>query len=436
VNTTPQGKSPNDDLLVSWKDIAAYLKCSVRKAQRLEQRELPVKRIAGTKSVWASKAEIDRWLAFQAEKSKGLQTQFAGPALTLGHSGENTRTAGIANIRMFIGKRWWLLGIPLGFAIGAAMASAYGLTIVFFGMTGGLVMLAYQSLPDKAYMRAMVGLFIIAAMSYCASATNLPDVVDSVVNMTSLKPALAYPFVAGLRFIPAPLLIVIMLVVFDVRDDRGFAQYARLRRAYLVLGPLFFLLTPIAVLITSGGYRVWQAGLPIRWTLLAGESFVLGVNISLFVLGYRSMNAASRKRYRTFLSWYGIGYLVIALCAAILNRHWNEIDKYYLDILHPQAYRVQSPKPFDEFHNWLAQHAAEAGTDLLGLSNDQEFFEALQSRNFYKQKFDESLQGPRRAVIFGYKPDDNLRHRHQQMFLRIRFPASLAAALRFEPVKH
>ena len=67
----------NDDLLVGWKDIAAYLKCSVRKAQRLERRELPVNRIEGTKSVWASKSEIDRWLISRAERTKGLQTQFA-----------------------------------------------------------------------------------------------------------------------------------------------------------------------------------------------------------------------------------------------------------------------------------------------------------------------------------------------------------------------
>jgi len=62
VDTRQQGNSSNDDLLVSWKDIAAYLKCSVRKAQRLERRDLPVRRIAGTKSIWASKAQIDRWL--------------------------------------------------------------------------------------------------------------------------------------------------------------------------------------------------------------------------------------------------------------------------------------------------------------------------------------------------------------------------------------
>src|SRR5438093_9137403 len=70
VKTPPQNNRPNDDLLVSWKDIAGYLKCSVRKAQRLETRELPVNRISGTKSVWASKAEIDRWLSLQSEKTK------------------------------------------------------------------------------------------------------------------------------------------------------------------------------------------------------------------------------------------------------------------------------------------------------------------------------------------------------------------------------
>ena len=32
---------PNNDLLAGWKDIASYLKCSVRKAQPLECQELP-----------------------------------------------------------------------------------------------------------------------------------------------------------------------------------------------------------------------------------------------------------------------------------------------------------------------------------------------------------------------------------------------------------
>jgi hypothetical protein len=53
----------SNDLLANWKDIAAYLKCSVRKAQRLEEQGLRVNRM---KSVWARKSDIDRWLALAA----------------------------------------------------------------------------------------------------------------------------------------------------------------------------------------------------------------------------------------------------------------------------------------------------------------------------------------------------------------------------------
>jgi len=70
VDTISGCDKPTDDLLVGWKDIASYLKCSVRKAQRLERQELPINRIRGTKSVWASKSGIDRWLILQSEAGK------------------------------------------------------------------------------------------------------------------------------------------------------------------------------------------------------------------------------------------------------------------------------------------------------------------------------------------------------------------------------
>src|SRR5881296_3770623 len=82
VDTIPRCDNPADDLLVGWKDIASYLKCSVRKAQRLERQELPVNRITGTKSVWASKSQIDRWLRSQAERAKRSQTQFATSSIS------------------------------------------------------------------------------------------------------------------------------------------------------------------------------------------------------------------------------------------------------------------------------------------------------------------------------------------------------------------
>ena len=177
MDTRQQGNSSNDDLLVSWKDIAAYLKCSVRKAQRLERRDLPVRRIAGTKSIWASKAQIDRWLT--------------------------------------------------------------------------------------------------------------------------------------------------------------------------------------------------------------------------------------------------------------VNRHWNEINKYYLDVRYPQAYRVQNNNVANDFRRWLKDHTAEAGTDLVAFFNDPEFLEVLQTQQFYKPDFDDAF---REAVILGYKSERDSQRKERPTFVRIRFPASLATALRFQPV--
>ncbi len=429
-----RGDNPKDDLLVSWKDIAAYLKCSVRKAQRLERRELPVNRIPGTKSVWALKPEIDRWLRLQAESAKRLPGQCAGAGAPQVTIASLSFPGGLRRLSFFSGRLWvlgMLAGIWLGLTMVAATASAYGLTIVFFVVTVVFLTLMCPRLPDTSYTRGVVGLFMIAGMAYGASATNLPDVIDSVINMRTLQPALAYPFVTGVRFIPIPALISVFLVVLGFRHDMGFARNPRLRWAYLLLGVLFLLVTAIAGLGTSGAHRIWQAGLSIRWTLLAGESFVMGLNFALFVMGYRFYNTTSIKNYHQLLSWCGIGYLLIALTAAIVDSHWNEIDKYYLDTRRPPAYRVQNTNAANDLRDWLRHHTAEAGPDLMSLSNDPEFLRALQTQEFYKQNFDDAVQVSSKAVIFGYKSARNSPDK-RPVFVRIRFPAGLAAALRFE----
>jgi hypothetical protein len=192
---------------------------------------------------------------------------------------------------------------------------------------------------------------------------------------------------------------------------------------------LLLLVVSIAGLSTSGVYRIWQAGLPIRGTLLAGESFVLGVNIALFVFGYRFFNRTSMKNYHQLVSWSGMAYLLIALTAAIVNRHWNEINKYYLDVTYPQAYRVQNNNVAEAFRRWLQDHTPEAGTDLVAFFNDPESLDVLQTQQFYKQDFDDAF---RAAVILGYKSERDSRRKERPTFVRIRFPASLAAALRFQ----
>jgi hypothetical protein len=396
-----------DDLLVSWKDIAAYLKCSVRKAQRLETRELPVNRISGTKSVWASKTDIDRWLSLQAENTKA---QLA-PRLA------------IIQRAMPPSAARWLIGIALILAaltLRAATASQYGLAIASFGVTSLVLMSAYSSLSDSAYARAFIGLFVVLGMAYGTSATTLPDLVGSVVNMSTIRPALFYPLAAGFRFIPIPILIAV-------------THIARLRhpRVYFCLGLGCLVLAASTGLMNSGALRIWQAVLPIRWTILAGESFVIAVNIALFVAGYRLLQAKESRGFQSLLPWYATGYLLIALTAAIIGRHWNEIDKYHLDVRYPDAYQVQETKARDVFHAWLSEHASEAGADLVALFDDSEFLMALQTRNFYKQEFDEFFQGEGKAVILGYRLEAES-PRRAAPFLRIRFPVSLAAALRFD----
>jgi hypothetical protein len=58
----PPGPS-SASCLNSWKEIAAYLKCSERTARRWEEEGLPVHRHAHKKKagIFAYKAEIDAW---------------------------------------------------------------------------------------------------------------------------------------------------------------------------------------------------------------------------------------------------------------------------------------------------------------------------------------------------------------------------------------
>jgi hypothetical protein len=433
VETRSPDNILNGDLLVSWKDIAAYLKCSVRKAQRLERLGLPVKRIPGTKSVWASGSEIDRWLKLQSEKpdettsDTGRPSSAAQPDVFDSASPSTRREYRHPLLRL---ARAGFLGVLLAATAAAAFTSAYGLAIVLFAVTLAFVAVNYRGRPESRVGRSLVGLFVIAGMAYGAGATTLPEITGTVINMMTLRPALVYPFVNGLRFIPIPVLISILLVVRAVGHNANVDPSPRLRKGYLFSGVLLLLVAAIAGLSSPGVHRIWQAGLPIRWTLLAGESFILAVNVGLFILGSRCWNAKSGKDCGQLLSWCGAGYLLIALTAAIVVRHWNDIDKYHLDIRRPHAYRVQNPNAEEALRQWLQRHPDEVGPDFLSLSADGEFLSSLRTQLFYKENFDEPFQVRKKAVIFGYRSSHDFRGKRP--FVLIRFPAGLAAALRFE----
>src|SRR6185436_18507652 len=123
----------------------------------------------------------------------------------------------------------------------------------------------------------------------------------------------------------------------------------------------------------------------------------------------------------------------IAMTAAINSRHRTEIAHSSLDILHPVAYRVGNVHAATDFRTWLESHQSEVGKDLAALSRDPEFLHALEGNRFYKQTFDEALQLPQRAVIFGFKDNTRSSLRPSQFHL-IRFPADLAALLHFQRV--
>src|SRR5436309_16010974 len=100
VDTISRCHNPADDLLVGWKDIASYLKCSVRKAQRLERQELPINRIRSTKSVWASKSGIDRWLILQSEAAKRTVQRPSGTRIV--PSGKNVTESRLVALALLL----------------------------------------------------------------------------------------------------------------------------------------------------------------------------------------------------------------------------------------------------------------------------------------------------------------------------------------------
>ena len=402
----------NDDLLVTWKDIAAYLKCSVRKAQRLEDQNLPVKRIPNTKAVWASKAEIDQWL-----KAQSLQTR-----------SDLDRPTRRKQFR--IPGQFLILMLLLVITVIAALSSAYAPTVVLVVVETTFLAATYRSLRDSLLTRAAVGMFLIAGISYAIVATSMPAVLSGVVNMTTLPPAAAYPFGAGLRLIPIPILICAMFV-FERTNTRSFDRSLEIRAAYMIVGAVLIAATAITGFLEMPG--IWRAHLSIRWTLLAGESFICAVNLGLLAAGYTFFKSRRTNGSSVFMSQCAIACILIALTAAINSRHWTEIAHSDLDALHPRAYRVMNPSAVADFKTWLESHRTEAGKDFVALSDKPEFLYALENRPFYKQEFDEAFQLSRRAVIFGFKdtPTSSLR---RPEFLLVRFPADLAAILRFERV--
>jgi hypothetical protein len=131
----PVSPPPGRDRLNGWKEIAGYLRTSVRTVQRWERHaRLPVHRVPteGRDIVFALRAEIDRWEAaggarqdedLGADPARGEQD----PSQPLRAEGPPDPSAGPARGSTAVARRplwaWSLLGLVLAVGIGLAWAA-------------------------------------------------------------------------------------------------------------------------------------------------------------------------------------------------------------------------------------------------------------------------------------------------------------------------
>jgi hypothetical protein len=101
-------------ILTGWKEIAAYLRCGVRTAQRWERHELPIKRpVPDRRShVIADSERIDSWLHEGAFHRNGDQRTFGNLQRTRELLGQMSVTTGTLRLNMQnLTKRLTALGM-------------------------------------------------------------------------------------------------------------------------------------------------------------------------------------------------------------------------------------------------------------------------------------------------------------------------------------
>lgn len=316
----------------------------------------------------------------------------------------------------------------------AILATAYGLAILALWLGAVVVVLGYVHSGDTPIARAIVGAYMVTAMSYTSSTSTLPAMLATVINLTQLSPSPAYSFVIGLKFIPLFILVLGFWVILGYCGDDCFFSRPRLRKAYTFTGILFLLTTFICFGWVSGDIRIWQAGLPGGWILFLAYGIILAVNLAVWLVGRSCFGGEFIPSYRQLLSFCALAYLPIALAAYSMDSEYNRVNQYYLDIRRPEAYIAANPDGIKDLEVLLRGPIRDKiGLDLISLLGDAGFRHALRSGTFYKQPFDEPFQLGSRAIIFGYRPDPSLAHARRP-FVTIRFPKELADALRFESI--
>jgi hypothetical protein len=275
-----------------------------------------------------------------------------------------------------------VITILLPLFIIAAQTGAYGLAVVVACAGCMLAAVVYRRSNETRLGRAIVALLFAAVMAYIPSATSLAEVVASVINATTLRPAIAYPFITGLKFIPLFVLVLSYWVLLGKDADMAFRTNRILRYIYIALGPTLLLLTGVLLIRSSSDDRVCQEGLPGCRSIAIGYAAVVTINIVIWLVGYREFNKDRVNRHRHLWLACAVAYLPLAFAGFVVDETYNSINAHYLDKRRPEAYFAGNPEAVEELKHAGFGHQNEIGPDLMALLNDPAFERTLRAQYF------------------------------------------------------
>ncbi len=289
-------------------------------------------------------------------------------------------------------RRFWSFALIAGIiaaAVGfwlAAVNGSYGVAIIMCGIGCVLLVIMYRRSEDTVPARAGVAVVFAAIMAYIPSAATIPQVVDSVVNATTLKPAVIYPFITGLKFIPLFCVVLLEWVLLPLRRV-GLPQWFDSRFGYFLRGAVVLLVTAIALVWNSGEDKIFRSSLPGSGVILVGYTVVLAINLGLWFLACGEFAKEKRAGFTPLLLTLAFAYLPLALAGFIIDQKYNFVNLHYLDKRRPTAYRVVYPQAIEAFKRSPSGVRAEIGPDLMLLISDPAFARTLNTELFYRQDF-------------------------------------------------
>jgi hypothetical protein len=119
----------------------------------------------------------------------------------------------------------------------------------------------------------------------------------------------------------------------------------------------------------------------------------------------------------------------------MVNREYNQVNRFYLDKRRPEFYRVRNPETIAGFGDAIPNSRSKLDPDMRVVLGDPLFKVVLHNGVFYKQDFGQVFQLEDHTVRFGYLPDKSGEDTTRQ-FAILRFPRGLAESLHFHSVEN